>query len=322
MQLEGNVLITGGSGYFGRAVLRRAKREKWPATFTIYSRDETKQWEVKRRYPETRCVLGDIARDFERLVYTMQGHDVVIHAGAVKYIPEAEHNVFETVAVNVEGSRNVALAARAAGVKTVIGISTDKACGPLNVYGMTKGIMERMFSEANRMGDTHFITCRYGNVVGSTGSVVPVFMRQIEEYGELRITDSRMTRFWMSVDQAVDTVLWAYDEAKDNPGVVCIPFCPAMKVVDLARAVWRMKRHGDEPEINYTGIRPGEKLHEELFNEQEAVRAIRSDERGYYLVPATEPAHHPTMMSYSSNHPLKWLSAEEVIEFVHDSESV
>ena len=321
--LSGNVLITGGSGFLGRAILRKARDENWPATFTIYSRDETKQWEVKHKYPGVRCVLGDVSHDLDRLTAVMQGHDTVIHAAAVKYIPEAEHNVSETIDVNILGSRNVALAARIAGVSTVVGISTDKACGPLNTYGMTKGLMERYFSEANRMGNTKFVTVRYGNVVGSTGSVIPIFRRQLKEDGQFKVTDSRMTRFWLGVDEAIELILWAYNSSEEHPGSTFISRCPGMKIVDIAEAVWLMEnRKGDLP-IIYTGIRPGEKLHEALFNEQEAPRVKAIGEMGYILEPATEPGvKMPDRMSYTSDHPFIWLTPEMMIDLIRDAENV
>lgn len=319
--LSGNILITGGSGFLGRAILRRAQIENWPAKFTIYSRDETKQWELKHKYPTATCVLGDVARDIDRLMAVMAGHETVIHAAAVKYIPEAEHNVFETIDVNIVGSRNVALAARSVGVKTVIGISTDKACAPANVYGMTKAVMERMFSEANRMGSTRFITCRYGNVVGSTGSVIPVFRKHIEEYGEVRVTDSKMTRFWLSVDEAIDIIVSAHDLASIYPGYTFIPSCPAMKIVDIAEAVWSMKYPEIPPNITFTGIRPGEKMHESLFNEQEAPR-IGKWKLGFALAPAIEKTHQPEIWDYTSQHPNHWMTQEEMIKAIKDAELV
>lgn len=343
-RLEGNVLITGGSGFLGRAILRRAEREGWPARFTVYSRDETKQWELKRRYPDVRCLLGDVASpDMPRLIAAMAGQDVVVHAAAVKYIPEAEHNVLETIDVNITGSRNVAMAAIAAGVKTVVGVSTDKACGPLNVYGMTKAVMERLFAEANRMGAARFVTVRYGNVVGSTGSVIPVFRRQIEDYGEIRVTDAGMTRFWLGVDQAVDLITFAAAQACELAGYTIIDPCPAMRIVDLAKAVWAIESpeetltlpgpgYGEtrkvvleswagEPRITFTGIRPGEKLHEALWNEQEAPRI---QEAGDYfaLQPATVPAVGGERAPYTSAAPLRWLSRLEMIDLIRDAEGV
>lgn len=319
--LNGNILITGGSGFLGRAILRKAEKEKWPASFTVYSRDETKQWELKHRYPNVRCALGDVSRDLDRLIALMQGHDIVIHAAAVKYIPEAEWNVFETIDVNIEGSRNVTIAARAAGVKTVVGISTDKACGPLNVYGMTKGVMERMFSEANRMGSTNFVTVRYGNVVGSTGSVIPVFKKQIEEKKQIMVTDSRMTRFWLGVDEAIELIEWAATEAPNYQGHTFITACPAMKIVDLAKTIWNMEGC-PEGEIVFSGIRPGEKLHEALFNEQEAPRVIDAGRNKFIMKPATMSGAIPDTMGYSSDHPSRWLTPADMATLIADAKSV
>jgi UDP-N-acetylglucosamine 4,6-dehydratase/5-epimerase len=320
--LEGNVLITGGSGFLGRAILRKAHQEGWPARFTIYSRDETKQWELKRRYPDVHCILGDVARDLPRLIAAMTGHDLVIHAAAVKYIPEAEHNVLETIAVNIEGSRNVAVAAIAAGVKTVVGISTDKACGPLNLYGMTKAVMERMYSECDRMSPTKFVTVRYGNVVGSTGSVIPIFERQIQDYNEIRVTDGRMTRFWLGVGDAVDLICHAAINAQG--GWTVIDPCPAMAIVDLARAVWSIHwQHNGDGRIVFTGMRPGEKLHESLFNDQEAPRVTSVPDSRYYLMaPATHPAAIEGRKGYSSDEPLRWLEIEEMEQLIREAEGI
>lgn len=320
--LEGRWFLDGGSGFLGRSFLRRAAKEKWPASFTVYSRDEEKQWQLKRKYPDTVCVLGDIARDIDRLMAAMAGHDGVIHMSAVKFIPEAEWNVFETIDVNINGSRNVALAAKAAGVKTVVGVSTDKSVAPLNLYGMTKAVMERMFSEANRLGATKFVTVRYGNVIGSTGSVIPVFRQQIEDHKQLKVTDSRMTRFWLGVDQAIDLILWAVKDAEAYPGNVFIPWCPAMKIVDIAKAVWRMEVGASEPDIVYTGLRPGEKLHEYLFNEQEAPRMEMCGKLGFRLRPATEPGKQPEMWDYTSEHPNQWVSHDQMISLIEDAKTI
>jgi len=324
IMLSGTVVMTGGAGFLGRGVLAKARKEDWPAKFVVYSRDEMKQWELKHRYPEVTCVLGDISRDVERMTAVFAGADTVLHMAAVKFIPEAEWNVFETVDVNVEGSRNVTKAAIAAGVGKVIGISTDKACAPLNVYGMTKAVMERMFSEANRMGQTRFATVRYGNVVGSTGSVIPLFKKQLEEDMMLKVTDSRMTRFWLGVDEAVDLIEWALDNIEDYSGHTFISACPAMKIVDIARAVYRMRYDfADEDDyIRYTGIRPGEKLHESLFNEQEAPRTT-SLKKGFVLAPATSPGNIlPDRMTYSSEHPGRNIEIPEMIQLVKEAENI
>ena len=328
--LTGRVLITGGSGFLGRAILRRAEREGWPARFTVYSRDETKQWELKHRYPKVDCLLGDVARDLPRLIAAMAGHETVIHAAAVKYIPEAEFNAFEAVEVNIEGSRNVALAAHAAGVQTVVGISTDKACAPLNLYGATKMVMERLLAEANRLGSTRYVNVRYGNVVGSTGSVIPLFRRQLDERGRISVTDPRMTRFWLGVDQAIDLILRAHNQAAERPGCTFIDACPAMSIIDLAGAVYRAwcEDQGREPSadvpVDFVGIRPGEKLAEELFGAQEAPR-VDLDADGFSLRPATIPPSGESCgyeAGYSSEAPARWLSQNEMIALIRDAEAV
>lgn len=322
--LTGRVLITGGSGFLGRGILRRLHRDGWPARVTVYSRDEFKQYQIKRRWPQVSCVLGDV-RDRDRLAAIMLGHDTVIHAGAVKFIPEAESNIAETLAVNITGSENVARAAVEAGIKTVIGISTDKACGPLNAYGATKMLMERLFAEANRWGDTRFATVRYGNVVGSTGSVVPVFLDQIRDHGEIRVTDENMTRFWLSVDQAVDLIVRAVDNADAYPGHTFIDACPAMTIRALAEAVWSHRyNYGTqlEPEIKVIGVRPGEKFHESLFNEQESPRVEADDDLGFRLRPATSAPVTSALTSYDSNQPCRWIGKEEMIAMIRDAQQL
>lgn len=316
------VLLTGGSGFLGRAILRRAQKQHWDSEFIVYSRDETKQWELKSKYPNVKCVLGDVARDFDRLLALMHGVDTVIHMGAVKYIPEAEWNVLETIDVNVTGSRNVAMAAIAGGVHTVVGISTDKASAPLNTYGATKMLMERMYGEfGRRSSGTNFVTCRYGNVVGSTGSVIPVFKKQIQEHGQIKVTDSRMSRFWLSVDEAIDLILWSYGAAKDFNGHTFISACPSMTIDEIAKTVWEMNSP-DETNIVYTGIRPGEKLHEALFNEQEAPR-VKVLKNGFIMAPATNAGDLlPDMMGYTSDHPKRWLTRADMKAYIEDAASV
>lgn len=325
----GKVLLTGGAGFLGRAILRRAAAEGDVGRFIVYSRDEYKQSEVKRHYPEVTCVLGDVARDLERLRAVATGCDTVLHLGAVKFVPEAEWNVLETIDVNIEGSRNVALASVAAGVRTVVGISTDKACAPLNLYGMTKAVMERMYGEfARRQTNTKFAIARYGNVIGSTGSVIPAFKKQIEDFGEIRVTDERMTRFWFTVDEAIDLIEWAWRNAQDFNGHTFISPCPAMKIVEIAKAVWQMEGL-PEGQIKFTGIRPGEKLHESLLNEQEAPRTRKYFQdgldhlSGFIMAPATNSRVEGGLAcEYSSNEPYRWLTIEEMIDAIKDAENV
>lgn len=302
--LKGKILVTGGAGFLGRGLLRRAERESWPCEFTVYSRDETKQATVRARWPGTRCVLGDV-RDRDRLESVMVGHDVVVHAAAIKYVPEAEFNVAEAIAVNVGGTENVARAAVRAGVGLVIGVSTDKACRPVNVYGMTKALGERLFTEAQGWGTTVFRTARYGNVVGSTGSVIPLFYRQLAETGAVSVTDPNMTRFWLSIDEAIDILLIDHDV----PGAVVVPRCGAMRMGDLAAAI-----AGDG--VRVVGIRPGEKQHEELLQFEESVRAVQHGNH-YVLAPSGEKTGDEGF-TYASHTPARWIDRERMLKMIEE----
>lgn len=326
MKLAGQVLLTGGSGYLGRAILRRAEREHWNARFTIYSRDEHKQAAVKRRFPDIRCVLGDV-RDLDRLQAVMPGHDVVVHAAAVKFIPEAEFNVLETIDVNVEGSRIVAMAAASSGVGSVVGISTDKAAAPLNTYGLTKALMERVFGEAASWGITRFSCVRYGNVVSSSGSVVRTFRRQLQEDGRVQVTHADMTRFWLSADEAVDLIATANALAGRDPGFpaggVLVPRCAAMAIIDLARVV-----AGEAP-VDVVGLRPGEKMHETLATIAEIPRIRQiDDERPLgviapaYVPAGSVPDRSAWRSAYSSHNPDAWLAPAQMAALIADADDL
>ena len=346
MTLAGNVLITGGAGFLGRSILRRIEREGWPARVTIYSRDETKQDLVRRRWPDVRCVLGDV-RDRERLAAAMVGHDTVIHAAAMKYIPEAEHNVLECVAVNVEGSRNVAMAAIQAGVRTVVGLSTDKAAAPLNTYGMTKAIMERVFGEADQLsaqGDhrTAFVLVRYGNVVSSTGSVIPLFRHQLATLGEVQITDRRMTRFWLSADDAIDLITTAIENARLFPGGIFVPKCGALSVLAMARMVVEERDaaadvvpaagHTVDERIREVGVRPGEKVHETLVLWAESPRTIRLTSvdaldhetpiPAFVIQPPIAIPHGDREFTYSSDAPAFWIEPQDMATMIADAATI
>lgn len=312
------VLITGGSGFLGRGILRLSENLGWDCT--VFSRDEYKQDLAKRTY-KAKWVLGDVC-DYDRLVSVFRGHDLVIHTAAIKFIPEAEHNVLETIKVNVEGSLNVFRACEAAGVKQCVAISTDKACAPVNVYGMTKSLVERMVGEFTRRGLCEFYACRYGNVIGSTGSVIPLFERQLASNGRITITDPDMTRYWISVNQAVDlianTLKWCHS------GSVLIPEPAAMKLLDLAVLVTGFEQgraydRASSP-IKITGPRPGEKRHEQLMHQQESVRA-RNIGGHYELYDALhEPVGEPFILT--SNTPRVWCSNEFMLNAIEDAKSV
>lgn len=312
--MQGNVFITGGAGYLGRGFIRAAHKSGLFSGITVYSRDEEKQASLKRRYPDVRMLLGDV-RDIEHLKIAMAGHDIVIHAGAVKFVPEAEFNVHDTVDVNVFGSRNVAHAAAYAGVEKVIGISTDKAVLPVNTYGATKMLMERIFSEYSSNFDETIYTCvRYGNVIGSTGSIIPVFKDQLERTGRVTVTDPKMTRFWLTIDEAVGLILRAIDAPAR--GCTFVSKCPAMSLWDLANIITT------EDRIDIVGKRPGEKMHEELVAYAESVRTKNLGDGFLILPPTTPEVDVNESWTYASHSPARWIIAEEMRAAIEDAETV
>lgn len=272
--LDGRVLITGGAGFIGRAILARAKRENWPARFTIFSRDEQKQDQCRQKFPDANYILGDV-RDLERLSLTMSFQDTIIHAAALKYIPESEFNVNEAIGINVGGTQSIVAAVRGTPVSCVVFISTDKTVEPLNTYGFTKALGERVMYEASRTHSSpRFTSVRYGNAIGSTGSVVPVFKRMAKEQGKVFITDPAMTRFWISANDAIDLILWAAHNT--TPGAIVIPRPKAMRIEHVADAVCP----GVPQEL--VGMRPGEKMHEKLLSHTESVKTVTAGPNGAY----------------------------------------
>lgn len=320
---SGNILITGGAGFLGRGILRYIEQSRTRANVTVYSRDEAKHYALRARFPGVRTILGDV-RDLDRLTAVMAGHDLVIHAAALKHIPEAERDVAEAIGVNVEGSRSVAWAAMRAGVKTVIGVSTDKACSPRNAYGATKMLMERAFEEAQRMAPStmRFACVRYGNVVSSSGSVVPMFLEQFERDGMASITSFSMTRFWLGIDDAVRLIEYAGGDHRR--GHVYVLKCPAMPIEDVAKAVWRYAGHSDPlPPSRLIGTRPGEKLHETLVDTYEAPYAV--DEGDYIVIPPALSMRGETIQAvrpYSSDLPVRTLTIDEMVELIEDARRV
>jgi len=233
-----NVLITGGAGYLGRAFLRKISKTHPDVTCTVFSRDHGKHSYCQREFPQHRYIIGDI-RDYDSVELATAGHDIVIHAAAFKYVPQAETNVSECHEINVIGSLNVARAAMRTGVKRVIGLFTDKACSPINVYGMTKLMMEKMFQEADAKSPTQFNLVRYGNVVSSTGSAVPIFRRQAREQKLVKLTNPQMTRFWLTVEAAVDLIMLSLKE--EQGGTVLIPRIGSLSLLDTYRAAVQME---------------------------------------------------------------------------------
>ena len=262
------IFLTGGTGSLGQAILRRAaqqeKDEGFSPEFTIYSRDEFKQGELRKLYPQYTFILGDI-RNEEWLRVVMRGHDAVIHTAAYKHVPQAEFNVAEAVEINVIGSRNIARMAVELGVKRVVGISTDKSCAPINTYVMTKALMEKLFAHACLWGETQFNCVRYGNVLGSRGSVLPLFQEQYKATGKVTVTDPTMTRFWLTLDEGVDLVLRGLQE--ENPGVVIVPKAVACTMETMAKAI------AEDCQMVIIGIRAGERINERLIHVGEAIYA-------------------------------------------------
>ncbi len=273
-----SILITGGTGSFGRRFVKTVLAHHDPRRVAIFSRDELKQYEFQQEIGDDRRVrffIGDV-RDRDRLLRAFDQVEIVVHAAALKQVPAAEYNPFEAVKTNINGAQNVLDAALDRGVSRVIALSTDKASSPINLYGATKLVSDKLFVAANAYvgsHDTRFSVVRYGNVVGSRGSVVPLF-RKLAAAGEIPITDERMTRFWITLDQGVAFVISMLE--KMHGGELFVPQIPSMKVVDLARAI------APNAKIRVTGIRPGEKLHEEMISVDDARRTLASD--GFYVV--------------------------------------
>ena len=287
--LDGKVImVTGGTGSFGQHFVRRVAARYTPKKLIIFSRDELKQYDMQMafppsKYPFMRFFIGDV-RDAARLEMAMRDVDYVVHAAALKHVPIAEYNPFECIQTNVIGAQNVVTAALRRGVKQVVALSTDKAANPVNLYGASKLASDKIFIAAGNMAGadgTRFCVVRYGNVVGSRGSVVPFFQRLAAEgAAELPITDDRMTRFWITLDQGVDFVLSSL--ALSRGGEVFVPKIPSMRTVDLARCI--------APHLpqRIIGIRPGEKLHEVMVPEDEARSTLDLNDR-FVILPSDDP---------------------------------
>lgn len=310
-------MITGGTGSFGQRMTRLLLDEYQPRRIIIYSRDEWKQHAMRAAGFDQSCMryfIGDV-RDRERLRRAMAGVDVILHAAALKQVPACEYNPIEAVATNVSGCANVIDAALDSQVPRVLAISTDKATAPLNIYGATKLVGEKLFIHANhynREPRTRFACVRYGNVVRSRGSVVPLFESQ-RASGRLTVTDARMTRFWMTMEQGVRFVARCVDDMQG--GEVFIPKLPSMKLTDVARTI------APECALDYVGIRSGEKLHEALLSEDEARQSVDLGNR-YVMLPSDQArvAEYwrqrgkalPDGFAYTSENATWWLTADEL----------
>ena len=309
------VLVTGGTGSFGQKFVRRMLEKEPPRKLIVFSRDELKQHEMQQQlpHPNLRYFVGDV-RDRERLYRAMKGVDVVVHAAALKQVPSCEYNPFEAVKTNILGASNIIDAAIDCGVKRVMALSTDKAVNPVNLYGATKLCAEKLFVQGNAYttgGGTRMACVRYGNVVGSRGSVIPLFLSQ-KRTGVVTITDPRMTRFWLTLEQGVDFVVQSLELM--HGGEVFVPKIPSMRIMDLARAI------APGSQVKTVGIRAGEKLHEVLLTEDEA-RHARSLEEFFVITPEhsfwdeqgwSDGKVLPDNFRFSSDQNDRWLGLEEL----------
>ncbi|MDQ3484198.1 MAG: UDP-N-acetylglucosamine 4,6-dehydratase (inverting) [Actinomycetota bacterium] len=316
-----SMLVTGATGSFGKAFIRYALDNLDPARLVIFSRDELKQYEVRSLFlddPRLRWFIGDI-RDRARLTRAMHGVDYVVHAAALKQVDTAEYNPFEYVQTNIIGSQNVIEASIDSGVKKVVALSTDKASSPINLYGATKLASDKLFISGNHYAsgyETRFSAVRYGNVMGSRGSVIPFFKRLAAAGESLPITDTRMTRFWIALPHAVEFVVDSFDQMCG--GELYVPRIPSVKVVDLAEAVAPGAR------MHEIGIRPGEKLHEEMIAPDDARRTVRLEDRyvvqpvlaewGYQPPADGEPV--PEAFAYRSDTNDQWLDVEQMRDLI------
>ena len=319
------ILITGGTGSFGRKFVKKVLKEFNPKKVIVYSRDEYKHYLMQKEFSEykdkLRFFIGDV-RDKERLYRAFDGVDIVVHAAALKHVPLMEYNPIEAVKTNIGGAENIINAAIDRGVEKVIALSTDKAVNPVNLYGATKLVSDKLFVAANAYAGgkkTKFSVVRYGNVAGSRGSVIPFFIKLVKEGAkELPITDFRMTRFWITLDEGVDLVFKAIKESKG--GEIYVSKIPSFKVVDLAKAIC------PECKLKEVGIREGEKLHEVMITEEDA-RNTYEYEDTYIIYPQFDwwnlekhftPGGKKVSegFRYSSDNNTQWLSVEDLRELL------
>ncbi|WP_048134640.1 UDP-N-acetylglucosamine 4,6-dehydratase (inverting) [Methanosarcina sp. 1.H.T.1A.1] len=317
---EKTILLTGGTGSFGNKFTEIVLKEYNPESLRIYSRGEYNQYLMDRKFNDKRLrfLIGDV-RDKNRLQRAMNGVDLVVHAAALKQVPACEYNPIEAVRTNIEGTMNIIDTAIDNGVEKVMAISTDKAVHPVNLYGATKMVAEKLFVQGNAYSGknkTKFSCTRYGNVIGSRGSVIPLFEKQ-KETGVLTITDERMTRFWLTLDQGVHFVLNSISLM--HGGEIFVPKIPSMRITDLANAM------APEAKKEFTGIRPGEKLHEIMITEDESRHAKEFPD--YFIIEPEFPFWKkeksnlgkilPAGFRYSSDINEKWLSKEELKKMIH-----
>lgn len=324
---NGSILITGGTGSFGNAFVPLTLEKYNPKQLIIYSRDEMKQWDMAQKFkddPRVKFIIGDV-RDKERLIRALDGIDYVVHAAATKIVPTAEYNPFECIKTNINGAMNLIDACIERGIKKVVALSTDKASNPINLYGATKLASDKLFVAANSAGNAHettFSVVRYGNVMGSRGSVIP-FFKSLAHQNELPITDPRMTRFMITLEEGVELVWHAFDDMKG--GEIYVKKIPSMTILDIAKAVVPTASH------KIIGIRPGEKIHEQMIGLEDAPHTYEFED--YFKI---LPAIHnwsknperinggkpvPDDFSYSSDTNEQWMKIEELQKWLAAKEN-
>ena len=312
------ILVTGGTGSFGNTFVPMTLEKYNPKKIIIFSRDEMKQWDMAKKFQgdsRVRFFIGDV-RDKDRLYRALDGVDYVVHAAATKIVPTAEYNPFECVKTNINGAMNLIDACIDKGVKKVVALSTDKASSPVNLYGATKLASDKLFVAGNAYSGEHgsrFAVVRYGNVMGSRGSVIPFFL-SVRDKGVLPITDTRMTRFMISLEQGVELVWHAFDDMVG--GEIYVKKIPSMTIGDLATAV------APECEQHVIGIRPGEKLHEQMISAEDSFHTYEYAEH-FKILPAIHNWHNsperikngvkvPEGFVYSSNNNSEWMTIDEL----------
>ena len=321
MMRDKNILITGGTGSFGKKFTEIVLREYRPKKLIVFSRDELKQHEMRMQFddPCMRYFIGDV-RDKDRLYRAFNGVDIVVHAAALKQVPSCEYNPFEAIKTNIWGAKNVIDAAIDQGVKKVMAISSDKAVNPINLYGATKLCAEKLFVQGNSYSGERgprFSCARYGNVVGSRGSVIPVFKKQ-REGGKITVTDERMTRFWVTLEQGARFVLRCIEQMQG--GEVFVPKIPSMRIMDLVEAV------APGCDAEFVGIRPGEKLHEVLIARDESRYTLELE--NMFVIQPLHPWWQLANWSqseplsdgfkYSSDTNTQWLTIEELRQMIEE----
>ena len=326
MLTNSNILITGGTGSFGHAFVRMTLKKYMPKKLVIFSRDEMKQWEMKKLFhdhDQVRFFIGDV-RDRDRLYRALDGIDYVVHAAATKIVPTAEYNPFECIKTNIIGAMNLIDACIDCNVKRVVALSTDKASSPVSLYGATKLASDKLFSASNAYSGEHltrFANVRYGNVMGSRGSVIPFFISQINK-GTIPITDKRMTRFMITLEEGVELVWKAFNDMEG--GETYVKKIPSMKITDIAKSI------APKNELKVIGIRPGEKLHEEMISSDDSYFTYEYDDY-YKILPAINDWSNSKErikdgikveegFSYTSDNNKEWMSEKMLKDWIKASQ--